>query len=170
MHSFRKRPYEGGQTCSISLFLGCDQSFACHPSIPSHPIHRVKKWSEVKRCGEWPKCLQIFFPPARRPRRFPSNPSTTYHATAETCMRLWTSTRRCWDLHPSRDPDPSTLMAPGEWWRRWRSHPYLHSRLLTHQNHRHPLNSSHLYVFALHMLWWGEVKWGLNCWWGNSWR
>ena len=48
MHSFRKRPYEGGQTCSISLFLGCDQSFACHPSIPSHPIPFIEWRSEVK--------------------------------------------------------------------------------------------------------------------------
>lgn len=45
MHSFRKRPYEGGQTVRFLCFLGgINLLLAIHPS---HPIHRVKKWSEV---------------------------------------------------------------------------------------------------------------------------
>ena len=46
-----KRPYEGGQTVRFLCFLGAiNPLLAIHP-IPSHPIHRVKKWSEVKCWG-----------------------------------------------------------------------------------------------------------------------
>ena len=151
----------------FDFFVSWVVSIFCLPSI--HPIPFIEWRSEVKCWGWLTKMSADLLPTGKKPMALPLK---SLNHVSRNCRDLYASMdfyERVLGFAPIKRP--GSFDFNGAWWVLTKM---MIPSLPPWPPSYAPKSSSltqflSFLCFALHILWWGEVRWGLNCWRGNCW-